>query len=99
MASIPCAISGSSIILMGDTWGSDPGGRYWGPGSSESSCQASLGRGIIEDYLRWHYFSRAEFSWVAISECSSTRFFQLPGTAPLLMCSTVENVSSKTTWY
>ena len=68
MASIPCAISGSSIILMGDTWGSDPGGRYWGPGSGESSFQDYLGRGMLEDLLRCHYFARVKFSCAESSE-------------------------------
>ena len=52
MASIPYDESGSSFVPLGATWGSDPGGRYWVPGSSESSCQASLGRGMLEYLLR-----------------------------------------------
>ena len=99
MASIPCTDVGSSGMPLGATWGSDPGGRSWGPGSSESYFRASLGRGMLEDSLRCHYFSRVNFSYIASSEFSSTRFLQFPGNVPFLVCSTVENVLSKTIWY
>ena len=39
----------SSAMPMGASWGSYPRGRYWVPGSSEFSCQASQGRDMIED--------------------------------------------------
>ena len=77
-------------MLLGATWGSDPGGSSWVPGSSESSCQKSLGIGILEDSLRCHYFARVKFSCVASYECSSIRFFQFVVTVPLLICSTLE---------
>ena len=91
--------TGSSVMPLGEAWVSDPGGGYWGPGSSESSCQDSMVRGILEDSLRCHSFARVNVSCVARSQWSYTSFFQFPGTAPFLMCSTVENVLSKTTWY
>ena len=62
LVSIPCDDIGSSAIPMSAAWGSDPGGRYWGPGSGESSFQDSLGRGMLEDLLRCHYFERVKFS-------------------------------------
>ena len=40
-----------------------------------------------------------KFSCVVISECYYTIFSLFHGTLPLLLCSTVENVSSHTTWY
>ena len=40
-----------------------------------------------------------KFSCVSSSECSSTRFFQNPGTLTFIMFSKVENVLSNTTWY
>ena len=97
--SITCTDAGFSVMLTVTVWGSDPGCRYCEPGSSESSCQASLGRVIIEDLLRFHYFARVKFSCVASSECSYTRFFQFHGTVSFLMCYTVENVPSKTACY
>ena len=54
---------------------------------------------MIEDLLRCQSFVRVDFSCVASSECSSTRFFQITDTVPFLMCSTVKIVFSKTTWY
>ena len=48
MTSITCADAEYSVMLLGETWGSDPGVRSLGTGSSESSCHASLGRGILE---------------------------------------------------
>ena len=39
MASVTCYDSGSSIMLLVIDWGLDPGGRSWGPGYCESSCQ------------------------------------------------------------
>ena len=49
MPSVPCADSGSFIMALGVTWGSDPVGRSLGPGSRESSCLASLGSGMFYD--------------------------------------------------
>ena len=47
MAYITYTDAGSSVIPLGEAWESDPVGGYWVSGSRESSCQASLGRGII----------------------------------------------------
>ena len=74
MASITCTDTGSSVMLLGAAWGSDPGGRCWGFVSSKSSCQASLGRGMLEGLLICHSFESEKFSCVARSECSSTGF-------------------------
>ena len=98
MDTISCTHAGSSVIPLGADWGSYPVGRSWGTGPNKYSCQAYLGIVMLEDSLRYHYFARVDFSCVAISECSSTRFSQFIGTLPLLMCSTVENMLSKTTW-
>ena len=49
MASIPYSDAGSSIMSLVATWVSDPGGRSWEPGSSDSSCQSFLGRFMSED--------------------------------------------------
>ena len=92
MTSVTRTDSGSSVMLLGASWVSDPGGRPWGPVSSYYSWKASLGRGIIEYLLRCQYFVGVNFSYVAISECSSTKFFQLSGNVPFLMCSTLENI-------
>ena len=51
MDSVPCSDVGSSIMLLGEAWVSDPGGRSWGTVSSESSFWSSLGRGMLEDSL------------------------------------------------
>ena len=99
MASVTCIDAGYSAMPLGAAWVSDPWGKSWGPGYRYSSFQASLGRGMLDDLLRCHYFLRVDFSCVASSDCSSTRFFQFIGTFPLLMCSTVENVSLNATWY
>ena len=88
---------GSSVMPLGAYWVSEPGGRSWGPGSSESSFQNYLGRGMLEYHLRCQSFTRVKFYCLASSECSSTRFFQLPGTVTFLMCSTVDTVPSNTT--
>ena len=85
LASIPCTDAGSSVILMGSVWVSDPGGSFGVPGSSDYYLHASLGRGIPEDSLRCHSFARVKFFCVAISKCSSTRFFQFLGTVPFLI--------------
>ena len=42
---------------------------------------------------------RVNFSCIEISECSSTSFSLFPSIVPFLMCSTVDNVTSKTSWY
>ena len=68
LAYITCTNIGSSVMPLGAAWKSDPGGRSWGPGSSESSCQESLGRGMLEDFLIWHYFAIVKLSCVASSE-------------------------------
>ena len=47
VASIPCTDPGSSAIPLNVTWGSDPGGRSWGPIYRKSSLHASLGRGML----------------------------------------------------
>ena len=65
---IPCTDVGSSVMLLGAASASDPVGRSWGPGPNESSWQASLGRDMIEGYLRFQYFARAKFSCVVSSE-------------------------------
>ena len=93
MASVLRFDTGPSIISLGEAQVSYHGGISWGPGSNESSFQDSLGRDIIEDLLRCQDFSRVGFSWVEISECSSTRF---SGTVTFLMCSTLQNVLSNT---
>ena len=49
LISIPCTDTGSSVMPLGEAWGPDPGGRYWGPSFSESSCQASIGMGMLEE--------------------------------------------------
>ena len=72
--SIPCADTGFSVVPLGVTWGSDPRDRSLIPGSSESSFQSSMRRGILEDLLRCHAFARLNFSCIARSECSSTIF-------------------------
>ena len=96
LASITCADSGSSVTPLNATQGSNPGGRSWGTGFSESSFLASLGRGMLDDSSRCHYFAGVKISCVAIFECSSTKFFYFTGNVTFLMCSTVENVSLKT---
>ena len=99
MAYITCAYIGSSFMPLVATRGSEPGGRSCGTGSSDSSCQAALGGYMLEDFLRCQYFAIVKFFRVAISECSSTRFFQFTRTVLLIMCYKVEIVFSKTTWY
>ena len=93
LASIPCTDVGSYFMPMGALWGSDPGGRYWVPSSSESSCQSSLDRGMNNYSLLCHYFARVKFSCIASSEWSSTMFFQFTGTVPFLIFSIVDIVS------
>ena len=90
---IPCTDTGSSVMILGEAWWSDSGGRYWVPGYKEFSYQSSLGRGILENFLRWHYFERVKFPCLESSMCSSTRFFHCTENMPFLMCSTVKNVS------
>ena len=99
MDSITCTDSGSSVMPLCAAWGSDPRGRSLGLGSRESSCQASMGRDMVEVLLICLYFAIVKFSCAAISEWSSTSFFQFPGSVPFLMWSTVENVLSNTIWY
>ena len=99
LASIDRVDAGSSIMPLGASWGSDPGGRSLGPVSSEYFCQASLGIGMLKDSLRCHYFAGVKFFCVSISECSHTRSFQFSETLTLLMCSTMENVLLNITWY
>ena len=96
LASIPCNYSGYSVIPLGSAWVSGPGFRSWGPVSSDSSFKASLGRGILEDSLRYHYFDRVKFSCVEIYECSSTRFSNLLGLWPS-SCATKWIMCSKRT--
>ena len=85
LAYITRADTGYFVMPLGATWGSDPGGRSWVPGSSDSYCQDSLVRGMPEDSLRCHSFARVNFSYVAIYGCSSTRLFQFPGTVTFLI--------------
>ena len=99
LAYITCTDAGYSGMPLGAAWGSEPGGRSWVPGYRKSYCHKYLGRGMLEDSLRCHYFARVKFSCVAIYMCYSTRFLQLTGTVPFLMCYTVYNVLSNTTWY
>ena len=54
MTYFTCVGTGSSVMLLGAARGSDPEGRSWGPGPSESFFQASLDRGMIEYWLRCH---------------------------------------------
>ena len=82
LVSIICADTGSFVMAVFATWVSDSGGRSWGPGSSDFSCQASLGRGMIENCFRCHYFERVNFSCAASSERSSTRFYNFLGLLP-----------------
>ena len=81
--------TGSYVILLCAAWGSDPIGRSWGPGSSNSSCQASLGWVMLEDLLGCQYFAWVKFYCKSGSEWSYTRFSQFPGTLPFLMWFTV----------
>ena len=74
MDSIPYADAVSSVMPLGATWGSDPGGSSWVPSSSKSFCEDSLGKGILEDLLVCHSFARVKFPFVASSESSYTRF-------------------------
>ena len=74
LASIPCAYSGYYVMTLGETLVSDPVGSSWVRGSSETSFRASLGRGILEDLLTCHSFSRVSFSCVASYKCSFTSF-------------------------
>ena len=60
--------SGSYVMPLGTAWGPEPGGRYWGPGSRDSSCKASLGRGMLDDSSRCQYFSIVKFYCVESSE-------------------------------
>ena len=69
-------------MSMGVNGLSDPGGRSWVTVSGDSFCQAYLGRGMLEDSLRCHYFARVKFSCVASSECSSTKFNNFLGMFP-----------------
>ena len=69
------------------------------PRSCESSCQASLIRITIKDLFLCNSFVRVKF-WSTVSyKCSSSMFFQFTETVPLLVCFTVDKVSSNTTWY
>ena len=88
MAYITWTDSGSSIMPLGEAWVSDPRGRSWRLGYSKSSWEASLGKGMLEDLLRYHSLEGVKFSCVASFNCSSTRFFQFLGTEPFLMCYT-----------
>ena len=99
LASMPWADACSSVMPLGATWGSDPGGRFWWPGSSKSSFQASLDWVMLENLLRCHSLARLKIPCVESSEWSSTKFSQFSGTFSFLMCSTLENVLSKTTCY
>ena len=98
MTSIPRIDIGSYFMPLGKTWVSEPVGRYLGPGYSDYYFQGSLVRVMLEYSLICHSFDRVNFSCIARCECSSTRFFQFPGSVPFLMCYTVDNVSSNTTW-
>ena len=89
MASVPCNDTGYSVMILGTAWVLEPVGRSWGPRSFDSSWQASLVRGMIKYYLRWRSFARVRFSCIVISDWSSTRIFQFPGTVTFLMFSTV----------
>ena len=99
LASIPCIGAYYYIILLIAAWVSYPGGRYWVPGSSKSSCQASLDSGMLENFYDHTIFETLQLSYVASSELSSSRFYQFPGTVPFLMGSAAENVLSQATWY
>ena len=79
MAFIPCVDAGSSVMYLDEAWGSDPVGRSLGTGSSKSSCQGPLGRGILDDLLIEKYFEIVKLSCVASSECSSTRLYNFLG--------------------
>ena len=96
---LPRVDIGSSVMLMGAAWVSEPGYRPRGPGSRNYYWKASLFMGMLEDLFRCHSFEWVKFFCVDSSECSYTRFFQFTRTVLFLMCLTVENVSSKTTWY
>ena len=98
MTSIPRIDIGSYFMPLGKTWVSEPVGRSLGPGYSDSYFWGSLVSVMLEYLLRCHSFARVEFYCIARCECSSTRFFKFPGSVPFLMCSTVDNVSSNTTW-
>ena len=74
LASMPWADACSSVMPLGATSESNPGGISWEPGSSDSSFHSSIGMGMLDDLLRCHSFARVKFSYVASSECSSTRF-------------------------
>ena len=98
LAYIPRVGLCSSVMSMGEAWGSDPGGISQRPGFGYYSCQASMGTGMIDYLLRCHYFSGVKFSCLVSSEWSSTRFFQFTVNVPFFVCSKVENVLSNTTW-
>ena len=99
MDSISFTGVGSYIMTLGATWGSYPVGTSWGLVTVIIIFHTSLGMEIIEYLLSCHSFERVKFSYVARSECSYIRFSQFSGTVTFLMCYTVENVSSKITWY
>ena len=99
MAYGPCVDVGSYVMTLGGAWWSDPGNIYWRPRSRDSSCQASLVSVMLEDLFICHSFVRLKFSCVDKSECYSTRFSKFTGTVLFLVCSTVDNMLSKITWY
>ena len=82
LAYVPCIDSGYSVMFLGASWLSDPGGRYWVPGYIKSSFWASLVRVMIDYSLRCNFFSRVKFSCLVISKCPSTRFFNFLGLRP-----------------
>ena len=99
MAYVTCVILGSHAVPLGTAWCSDPGNIYWRPRSRDSSCQASLVSVMLEDLFICYSFVRLKFSCVDKSECYSNRFSKFTGTVLFLVCSTVDNMLSKITWY
>ena len=99
LASVPWYGAGTSDVTLDVACGEGPADEFWGSDSRGYSCQASLGGVILEDSLRYYSFERVNFSWLDSSEWSSNIFFHFTETVPFLMFSTMEKVTSKTTWY
>ena len=76
---VPCDYAWSSVMNSGEVWGSGPGVASWEPGSSGSSWQLPILKGMLEESLISHSFARVKFYCGARYEWSSTRFYQLPG--------------------
>ena len=98
-ASVTCSIEGSSFVPLEVACGDSLAAGSWVSASRESSFQASLGWGMLEDSLILHYFAGVNYYWLESSKCSSTIFSQFPGNLYFLICYTVGKFPSNTTWY